>query len=237
MDPHEVGRLGRGDEMTLFNSIIAVLLLAGAVFFMRALCHVRRRRLGRASSNGLGSGICFLLGGLGLSLAFNLYAYQRLTYEQPVATLTCRQAGGESSSDVFRVHLARAQAPDRTFRVVGQSWQLSARVLKWRAWANLIGLDARYQFNRLSGRYESAQQAIRKRHTVYELNDRGGGLSAWATVHWLNTWLPLIDTRYGSAVYMPMANGARYKVALTQSGLVARAANAEARQAVRGWTG
>ena len=34
------------------------------------------------------------------------------------------------------------------------------------------------------------------------------------------SWMPFVDAVYGSAVYLPMADGARYEVAITQSGFV-----------------
>ena len=46
-----------------------------------------------------------------------------------------------------------------------------------------------------------------------------------------------MDTLYGGAAYMPMADGARYEVWITQSGLIARPANDVARNAsAGGWT-
>ena len=43
------------------------------------------------------------------------------------------------------------------------------------------------------------------------------------------------DAVYGSAAYLPMSDGAEYRIWLSQSGLVARPLNAEADGAVRTW--
>lgn len=43
-----------------------------------------------------------------------------------------------------------------------------------------------------------------------------------------------VDTLYGSAAYMPMADGATYEIWLTQSGLIARPANPAANTATTG---
>lgn len=216
------------------NTIIAFLLLVGGAFLLRAVVHARRRRLGRASRNGLGASVFLALGGLILAIVLNLYTYQRLTYEQPIATVVCSQ----SSKARFSVRLTQADhAEAQRFRMAGTSWQLSARVLKWRPWASLIGLDARYRLDRLAGRYESVSRARHAPRTIHDLGNKSPGLDVWAAIHWLNAWLPLVDTRYGSAVYMPLADGARYKVVLTQTGLVARPDNTKARRAVRQWSG
>lgn len=213
------------------STIFALLLVCGIALMLRAGLHLRRRRVGRASGNGLGAGACLAIGGLGAAVMLNLYTYQRLTYEQPVATLSFQR----TSQALYRVRLTRPDGQTRTFQLAGAGWQLSARVLKWQSWANLIGLDARYRLDRMAGRYRKVERARRAPRTVYKIGTRGMGLSAWNAVHWLNGWLPLVDTRYGSAVYMPMADGARYKVALTQTGLVARAVNDSAESAVAHW--
>jgi hypothetical protein len=45
----------------------------------------------------------------------------------------------------------------------------------------------------------------------------------------------IVDTVYGSAALMPMADNARYGMWMTQSGLVARPVNDQAAQAVGNW--
>ncbi|MDX2235230.1 MAG: hypothetical protein NW200_12100, partial [Hyphomonadaceae bacterium] len=53
----------------------------------------------------------------------------------------------------------------------------------------------------------------------------------------VRTWLASVslaeDRRFGSANYMPLADGAVYRVVITQSGFNAEAANAAAKAAVR----
>ncbi len=62
-------------------------------------------------------------------------------------------------------------------------------------------------------------------------------LSAWETARKYRRYVDAVDTLYGGAAYMPMADGARYEVWITQSGLVARPANDAARNAsAGGWT-
>ena len=50
-------------------------------------------------------------------------------------------------------------------------------------------------------------------------------------------WLPFVDAVYGSATYMPMADGARYQVSITQSGLIARPLNPAADAVTAGGMG
>lgn len=59
------------------------------------------------------------------------------------------------------------------------------------------------------------------------------GIDIWAIAQ--RRWLPLIDARYGSSVYLPAAEGARYEVKVSATGLVARPVNEAGRQAVAQW--
>lgn len=211
--------------------IIAAGLLAAGLFFLGlAVTRVFHRRHGAALRSGCAGCLCLGFGGLLVAVGLNLYTYSRLSFEQPVARISFEQRGPQ----LFR---ARLQQPDRDARVydlAGDQWQIDARVLKWHAPANLLGLDAQYRLERLSGRYRSAADELAGPRTAHDLGLRRG-IDAWRLAHRLEGWLPLVDARYGSATYLPMAEGARYSVRLTQSGLIARPDNAAARRALRQW--
>jgi len=165
--------------------------------------------------------------GLAIAVALNLRTYGRLTHEEPVAELAFQARGPQ------RWHATLTTVADlskREFEIAGDEWQLDARVLKWRGWANVLGLDARYRLERVSGRYRDIAQERSAPRTVYALGEEPA-LDLWALARDYPGWLPFVDAVYGSATYLPMADGATYEVALTQSGLVARPQNAAARAA------
>jgi hypothetical protein len=126
------------------------------------------------------------------------------------------------------------KAPPRHFQVHGDEWQVDARVLKWRALGNLLGFDTVYRFERLSGRYADIAQERGAARTVHSLAE-DPGLDLWSLVRKHHQYVPLADALYGSAVYVPMAEGAEYTVTVSTSGLVARPGNEAARKAVGGW--
>ena len=61
------------------------------------------------------------------------------------------------------------------------------------------------------------------------------GIDLWALLRRYHDYLPLADALYGSAAYVPMADGAVYVVSVSASGLVVRPANEAAQRAVGGW--
>lgn len=163
--------------------------------------------------------------GLAVAVALNLRTYARLTYEQPVAELSFQARGPQ------RWQATLVTVPDlakQSFDLAGDEWQLDARVLKWRGWANVLGLDARYRLERVSGRYEDIAQERSAPRTVYALGEPPA-FDLWSLARDYPDWLPFVDAVYGSATYLPMADGAAYEVMLTQSGLIARPQNAAAR--------
>jgi hypothetical protein len=77
----------------------------------------------------------------------------------------------------------------------------------------------------LSGRYRDAAQAASATPSVVDLSGESI-LDLWQLKRQFPQWLPWIDAEYGSAAYLPMIDGASYKVSLSANGgLVARPAD------------
>lgn len=162
--------------------------------------------------------------------ALDLRTYLRLTYEQPVATLSFTALGPQS----FRATLTDSAGNIRTAELRGDDWQLDARVLKWKGFATVLGLDPVYRLERLEGRYRNAGQESHDYHSVVELS-ADAGLDFWGFAQRNAGWMPWADAGYGSATYLPMADGAQYQVSLSQTGLLARPANQAAQDALSHW--
>lgn len=211
--------------------VIAIALLGGlGLFFLgHAILRLSRRRPMAAGRAGMGAGICLALAGLAIALAFNLYTYRRLSYEQPVAHLRFEALGPQ----YYRAIVTPVHGQKRVFDLHGDQWQLDAEVLKFRPLANLLGFDALYRLDRISGRYDTLAGQRDHKPSVYALHPPDRGLSVWWIAQRLPHWADLVDAEYGSATYLPMADNAEYNVTLSQSGLVARPADEAARSAAR----
>lgn len=212
---------------------LIALTLAGFGLLLLALAiqRLRRGRFFAAGSSAL-FGILFLcVAGGFFIVALNLRTYSRLTYEQPVAELVFEAKGPQS----FQVIVTQVPSGSmQILQVSGDEWQMDARVLKWRGWANLLGLDAQYRLERFGGRYRDIEQERTAPRSVYPLADNPG-VDIWTLAANGSRWVPFVDAVYGSATYLPMANGARYQVTMSQTGLLARPLNEAAQKAVFGW--
>ena len=205
------------DETVLL--ILGILVFLGIVFFVVGIKRFFAGRFITASIQSL-SGISLILASLLLlSIAINLYSYERLTYEQPVAELSFNKIGDQNYQTT--ITYPSKNSIDE-FNIKGDEWQIDARVIKWHGWAQLLGLDAQYRLERISGRYSDVEEELNKNRTVYSLSP-GDEIDYWKLINQYKEYIPWIDTYYGSAVYLPMYDGAKYSVSLTQSGLIARA--------------
>jgi hypothetical protein len=124
---------------------------------------------------------------------------------------------------------------DRLLDLQGDEWQMDARVVNWKPPATLLGLDPIYQLDRLSGRYSNIDDERSQPRTVHALSDELT-LDVWRVARRFPVLMPGVDAYYGTATYLPMADGARFEVTLTRTALIARPVNDAARDAVGAWT-
>lgn len=213
------------DAVALVIALFGVLLLALAC---QRLFRARFLSAGGSAFTGL---LLLAIAALTFVVSLNFHTYARLTHEQPVAEIVFETRGPQR----YRATLTQMPSGEmQVFILAGDEWQLDARVLKWQGWANLLGLDAQYRLERVSGRYRDIEQERHDDRTVYELSENPG-IDLWKLSTQYPRWLPFVDAVYGSATYQPMAQGARYEVRITQSGLIARPLNAAAQTVAKGW--
>jgi hypothetical protein len=212
------------------NLVVALLALLGCLFLIAAARRLGFRRIAGGVVAGI-SGLVFLgLAVLVLVGAADLKGYQRLTTEQPAGNLELSRVGVHQFSGI----LTYPSGESAVFYLSGDEWQVDARLLKWKALANLAGFDTVYRLDRVSGRYTSVEDERNQPRTVYDLNPPGR-VDLWDFVHRYHSWMPWIDASYGSATFLPMADKAQYAISVSQSGLVARPLNDAARNAVGSW--
>ncbi len=210
--------------------ILGIVSILGLILILLSVARLYQRRMISAGLYGFPGLILVLCSLLVFSVSLNLYTYQRLTYEQDIAELTFHKLG----TQYFKVLLKLSEDNNREYFLHGDEWQLDARVLKWHGIANLCGLDANYRLERISGRYREIQQERFRPRTVFSLSD-SAGLDLWSLVKRHKKWFPWIDAYYGSAAFMPMADQARYRVSITQSGLLARPVNEQGKSVLQSW--
>lgn len=230
-------------HLTLFSALIAIVGLAFAVTGFRRLW---QRRFFKAVGLELSGLVFLLLASSSFLLASNLHTYQRLTFERAVAEVSFQRLNEQE-------YRAEIKALDSDFlkvvNIKGDEWQLDSQVLTWQGVATLFGLDANYRLHRISGRYLDIDEEKNKERSVYSLVQpltlpaklpdavKDQDFDLWQLAHKYQDWLSWVDAAYGSAVFLPMTDSAKYSVAISRTGMIARPANKEARKAVSQWIG
>ena len=216
--------------MTILATLAAALLLLTVILFTYTVRSLRRRRPLRASLAALSVlATAAALAGFAL-LLLGYLSYQRLTAEQRVARIVfSRVADAE-----FSARLMVPGEQDQVFLLNGDEWQLDARLLTWTPPATILGLDPLYRLERLSGRYANIAAERELPRTVHSLM-KESPVDLWSAARRYPKLTPGIDAYYGSATYLPMADGAAFDVSISRDALIARPGNAAARDAVGGW--
>ena len=218
------------DPQWLLAGFMALGVLLALPLEIAAVRRLYDLRIASGTLYLVAGGFVLMLGVAAALLATSLRTYARLTHEQDAARVSMRQLGARH----YVLSVQRRNAAPRHYELRGDEWQIDARVLKWRGVATVAGFDTVYRLERLSGRYATVADERGARRTVHDLAE-STPLDFWALARRYKDYVPLADALYGSAAYVPMAEGAEYAVKVSASGLVVRPGNEAARKAVGGW--
>ncbi len=200
--------------------------LLGALLLIGVIGSLFRGKFFKAF-RGMAGGGFFLAAAAAVSLlALNIQSYTRLSWEEQVATVAVAKTGERA----FDVTVAETGRPAQVYSITGDQWQMDARVIAWKPWANILGLDTQFELQRLWGRHLSGAQ--RNTAAAQDLITERPGIDVVKLSHSLGNWAPFSQREFGSAVYMPLADGALYEVRISQKALVVDPANPIAQQAV-----
>ncbi|MEK9713952.1 MAG: hypothetical protein VW258_15430, partial [Thalassolituus sp.] len=209
-------------QTSLTLSISVIILIASVV----ALVLLLRQRWFRQWLRGT-AGMLLLAGSVWLGfVVWDLASYRSVMMERPLATVSIYEIGPQE----YDLTLVDSEGNEERFVVRGDQWQLDVRMLVWKGPLRVLGQEPLYRFDRLSGRYLSLEQERNDERTVYGFGEPAG-FDVW---EWLRDYDLWLDADFGSAVYMPMDNGAVFSVVRTSKGLVARPVNDVAEEAVAG---
>ena len=191
--------------------LLAVLLGALAVRTFR-----NRRWVGAAGRTTLAA-LFLSLAALAATLGVSTQGYRALTAEEVALTVTTVPTGPHA----FQAFVEFPDGRDTTLAVQGDQILVDARILKWKYWANVIGLHTHYELDRLTGRYVDVEDERSLPRTVHAL----GASKPFDLYHLLEEYSLLrllADAEYGSATYLDVTEPARLEVRVSTTGLLMR---------------
>ena len=206
--------------------ISIALLITGLLLITLSLRQLLfKRKLLSATFNGVFGTFTLLIATIFTLLLMNVQTYVQLTkeidlVEVEVTDVSDRGAQLKLSYD----------GKSSTHLISADEWRLDARFIKWKPWFTLFGKEPIVRLETISGRnYRNTPVA----NQIYQLSDNSMNIDELFS--YLTDTFGVLDTMYGSSVYMPMQSGARYLVSASHSGLIARPLNNQGRSAVNNW--
>jgi len=211
-----------------------VVALFGVLLLFAGIGHFFGGEPGRGSRRVMISLPVMALGLAASLIALNTQTFARLSQEGDVAEVDIRSIN--PTNNLYAVSVKRLDGSNLVTEcnLQGDEWLIGGQVQKWKPWANVLGLDSTYVLDQIDNKYFSAARASGRPITACDLSPPPPAVNN-VVPNSLLTWLIgqsyTEQRRFGSASYMPLADGAQYKVVMTQSGLNAEPVNDVAKTA------
>lgn len=202
---------------SLIMTLIVALLCAGALLMLLGLLRALFGKLFGLAFSLLLAFLLIAVGGLLMGVAVATHGYRALTHEEVAATVSLQPLGPQSFVARFRL----ADGRELTYQLNGEELYVDAHILKWKPYANLIGLHTAYELDRVAGRYTRLEDERDKPRSVYSLKpDRLVDIfELRQRYQWLS---PVLDAEYGSATFISAGRPASYEVRVSNTGLLIR---------------
>jgi hypothetical protein len=149
--------------------------------------------------------------------ALALQGYRALTLEEVAATVRTEPMGDKA----FRAHVMFADGRQGTYIVSGDELYVDAHIVKWKPWANIVGLHTAYELDRLGGRYADIKEEQTAARTVHPLTP-DKPLNLFTLRRRYAFLSPVVDADYGSGTFVPAREKATFEVRVSTSGLLIR---------------
>lgn len=204
--------------LTPFSIAAAVLSAVGLILVLAGAVALARLRPGRALAGVLAGTILLVLGGMVGAVAIGVHGYRALSHEEIAARIDVRPVAPQRFVATFHYPDDRVEI----YSLNGDAIYVDAHVLKWKPWANLLGLHTAYELNRVAGRYNDIEQERTAARTVHSLAaDRPIDLFALRRRY---AWLaPFFDAEYGSGSFVAVDDGKHLELRVSTTGLLLRA--------------
>src|SRR5467141_1417297 len=191
-------------------SLGAILVLAGltALFGLHPLRFVSRTLLGL---------LLISLGVLEGTITVGIQGYRSLAREE----LAVRPYGPQQFAATLRFPDGRMA----TYPISGDEIYVDARILKWHALANLLGLSTAYELDRVGGRFRAIEQERATPRTLHPLGQQKP-LDLFDLRKRYAFLAPFLDAEYGSAAFVPVNEPAELELRVSTTGLLIRPAAA-----------
>jgi hypothetical protein len=197
----------------MLGTLGVILIVAGIAALVRA----RPLRFALRTLAGL---LLLSFGAFVGTIVIGIQGYRALTREDVAARLSVRPVGPQRFAATVRFPDGR----EATYDLAGDEIYVDAHILKWKPFANVLGLHTAYELDRVAGRYHAIEQERSAVRTVHSL-----GQEKLLDLFRLRQRYPflgtLVDAEYGSATFTTVARPTDLELRVSTTGLLIRDAN------------
>jgi hypothetical protein len=189
----------------------------GLLFVVAGVVALWRVRPLRALTRLLAGAVLIAIGALVSAIAIGVQGYRALTHEEVAARIDVQPIGPQRFAATFRF----ADGRTASYTLAGDALYVDAHVLKWKPWANVLGLHTSYELARVAGRYDDIGQERSAPRTVFALGaERPIDLFA---LRKRSAWLaPMFDAEYGSGTFVAADKEQSLELRVSTTGLLLR---------------
>jgi len=191
----------------------------GALFLLGAIIALFRARALGFAMRVLAATALLALGALFGAIAIGTQGYRALTREDLAARIVVQPTGAQRFSATVRF----ADGREASYELAGDEIYVDAHILKWKPFANMLGLHTAYELDRVAGRYRSIEQERSAVRTVHSLG-RERPVDLFGLRQRYKFLAPLLDAEYGAATFVPVTRPAELELRVSTSGLLIREA-------------
>jgi hypothetical protein len=207
--------------MTIAPPTLIAIVLAGVglLLVIAGVLALLRARPLRALTQLLAGLLAIALGALAGAVAIGVQGYRALTHEEIAARIDIKPLAPQRFAATF--HFADGRTA--IYTLSGDAVYVDAHVLKWKPWANVLGLHTSYELARVAGRYDDIEKERNAPRTVHALGvDRPIDLFA---LRRRNAWMaPMFDAEYGSGTFISADTEKALELRVSTTGLLLRPA-------------
>lgn len=199
--------------------------LVGALMLFGGIARVFRARFASGLFRVLFGGLTLAGAAIFGLIGLNLQTYAQLTKERLAGQVVLtKPAGADAFTYNAAVDLAdngKLRGAPVNFEVKGEHFRIEGPVLKWKGWANVLGMDSVFRVDHIEGVYVDTDCQNRFYAGRQDLAEKGGEQDQFRTISNLGESWKLVnaaDVLYIDGPRVPMGDGAVYNIKATQAG-------------------
>ena len=200
----------------LFLAAVALAVIGVGLLLAALVAFVRLRFLSFGARTLFGI-LMLALAGLAGALAAGVHGYRALTHEEVAARITVTPTGKQR----FNATVRHPDGRMGVYAIAGDEIYVDAHILKWKPYANWMGLHTGYELDRVAGRYHGVKDEQTAERTVLALS-RERLVDLYALRRRYAFLGPLVDAEYGSATFVPVTRPAELELRVSTTGLLLR---------------